>query len=61
MEDGVRQETHRPEVLSRNGLQECGKIIKALLRDMDVIWADDTVGIVGAVEGEAGPLVEGDD
>ena len=32
----------------------------ALIRDMHVVRADGPVGVVGAVEGVAGPLVEGE-
>ena len=60
MEDGFRRECQRPEVLGQHGLLVCSKIIVAFLCDMDIVRADDPFCIVGAVEGEAGPLVEGD-
>ena len=60
MEDGVRREPKRPEVLGQQGLQVYSEVVIALLRDMHVVRADGPVGVVGAVESAAGPLVEGE-
>ena len=57
MEDGGRQEPQQPEVLGQHRLQVYSKIVVAFPCDLHVVRADNPVGVVGALESEAGPLV----
>ena len=57
MEDGGRQEPQQPEVLGQRRLQVYSRIVVAFPCDLHVVRADNPVGVVGALESEAGPLV----